>query len=100
MRIRLREVSLWTKSRTIKRNVRLPLTIPPQTRRASQSRAYEALFLNPVTNATAVPTTAMGCQGTAIHFQPMSAYNAVGMALTTRNTTVSRRVHATISFSE
>ena len=43
--------------------VLLKFTIAPHILLASQSLSYEALFLKPTTNATAVPINAIGSQG-------------------------------------
>lgn len=84
-------------SSTCTAHVRLTLTMPPQMARASHSRPYAALFLKPVTKATAVPTSATGCQGIDSQFWPNAAHATVGAAATNTNTTVSRSVQKKIS---
>jgi len=55
----------------------LALTIVPQLRRASRILSYEALFLKPTTNASAVPNNAISNYGIANLVNPHWAYKNV-----------------------
>lgn len=58
------------------------------------------MFLKPVMNATAVPTSAIGSHGTPSQVQPASGNSSVGTVAVATKIAVSRRVQNITSIRE
>ncbi len=55
-------------------------TMPPQIFRASHKRSYEALFLNEMINANAVPINPIGSHGKCSQCYLKTVYKSTGMS--------------------